>query len=121
MFPFLKKDEPVKIRFYFDREQKRFTWGDLNTIEMIREGEISARRMMALAARFMADDKNQYLPHEKAMKILEGLNEADIADVLKQFWDAISNQAVNPTNGNGSVSPSEVGQAVGTLPDGSTR
>ena len=106
------KDKPVKIRFYFDKEQKRMTWGDLNTIEMMQDGKVSSVRVMALAARFMADENNQYLQHEKAIKILEGLNEVDIAAVLKQFTDALQGAAVPNASGNPSTSPSAVGQVT---------
>lgn len=118
MFDFLSKDKPVKIRFYFDKTQKRMTWDDLNTLEMMREGDVSTRGLMALAARFMADANNKYLLHEKAMKILGGLNEDDIKAVLQQFTEAMQGAAVNPTNGNPSNLRSEAGQATG-FPAGS--
>ena len=109
MFDFLSKDKPVKVRFYFDRNQKRMTWDDLNTIEMMREGNVSTRGLMALAARFMADEHNNYLPHDKAMKVLGGLNEDDIKSVLAQFTEAMQGAAVPNTNGSDSNSTSKVG------------
>lgn len=121
MFDFLSKDKPVKIRFYFENQQqnrKRLTWDDLNTVEMMREGEVSARGLMALAARFMADEKNNYLPHEKAMKILGGLNNEDIQSVLKQFTEGMEQAAVPNMNGSASNLTPKAG-SEGTLPAGS--
>lgn len=120
MLPFLKKDKDVKIRFFFDREKsnKRMTWDDLETIEMLQEGNTSARRLKSLAARFMVDDKNNYLDQKKAEQTLGSLSSDEIADVLKQFTDALMGAAVNPQIGSGSNLPSGPGQA-GTLPAGS--
>jgi hypothetical protein len=118
MFPFLNKDKPVKITFYFDKSQKRMTWDDLNTVEMMQEGNVSATRLMSFAARFMANEKNQYLPYEKAVKILGSLNEADIADVIRQFTEALQGTAVPNASGKPSPSPSDPGPATAS-PDGS--
>lgn len=117
MFPFLKKDEPVKIRFMFG--SKRMTWDDLNTIEMLREGAASSLRLMNLAARFMVDEKNNYLSYDKAQKILGALNEDDIKDVIGKFVEALTNAAIPPTNAPASNSRSEAG-AESALPAGST-
>lgn len=105
MFPFLKKDENVKIRFMFGKN--RMTWDDLNTIELLREGAASSLRLMQLAARFMVDEKNQYLSHDKAQKVLGGLNENDIKDVIAKFVEALNDTAVPPTNAPTSKQPSE--------------
>lgn len=116
MFPFLKKDEPVKIRFMFGKN--RMTWDDLNTIELLREGAASSLRLMQLAARFMVDEKNNYLPHDKAQKVLGALNEDDIRDVIAKFTEALNNAALPPTNAPASNSHSEAG-ADSALPAGS--
>jgi len=109
---FFNKDKPVKIYFYFDKTQKRMTWDDLNTVEMMQEGNVSTRRLMAFAARYMADVNNNYLPHEKALRILGSLNETDIADVLKQFTEAMQGAAVPNASGNPSSLQSEAGPAA---------
>lgn len=106
------KDKPVKIYFYFDKTQKRMTWDDINTIALMQEGDVNPHRLMAFAARYMADLNNNYLPHEKALRILGSLNEADIADVLKQFIEALQGAAVPNVSGNPSNSPSEAGLAA---------
>ena len=119
MFSLWNKDKPVKIRFYFDAEtrRKRLTWDDLETVELMQEGRVSIGRLKELAARFMVDEKNEYLPHEKAVKVLGSLVEADIQDVLTQFVAALNEAAVPKASGNGSNSPSEAGQAT-PFPDG---
>lgn len=121
MFPFLAKEKTVKIRFFFDiqaENRKRLTWDDLETIEGMQNGETSIKGLKQLAARFMADEKNIYLPHEQALKVLGKLGADEISDVLRKFTEALQSAAVNPQNGNGSRSPSEAGQAAGTLPAG---
>lgn len=110
---FFNKDKTVKIKFVFnsiEENRKRVTWDDLNTLESISSGGASSRDIMLFAARFMADEKGQYLPHEKGVKILGGLNGDDIADVLKQFTEALSESTVPKVNGGVSNSPSAVGQ-----------
>lgn len=112
MLNFLNRDKPVKVRFYFDKQNKRMTWDDLNTLEAMRDGDVSARGLMSMAARFMADDNNNYLDHAKAMKVLGGLNEDDIKSVLEQFTQAIQGAAIPNTSGNPLNSPSVVGAAT---------
>lgn len=119
MFPF-QKDKKVVIRFHFDNEQrrKRLTWDDMETIELMQEGQTSARRLKALAARFMVDEQGQFLPNDKALKILGSLTEEEVGDVLTQFVEALNGAAIPKSNGSGSSLPSEAGPAE-TLPDGS--
>ena len=118
MFPFLK-EKNVKIRFLFGNQtenRKRMSWGDLNTIEMIQDGQVSSVRLTALAARFMVDEKGAYIPHDRAIRTLENLNQDDIESVLKQFTEAMQAAAVPPTSGNPSPLPSEVGQVKDSQP-----
>lgn len=121
MFPSLfNKNQTPKIRFLFNNQaenRKRLTWDDLETIEKLFSGEASTAGLKSLAARFMADDKDQYLPHEQAVKALGKLAADDIQDVLKRFVEAINGAAVNPQSGNGSNLPFVAGQAE-TLPHG---
>src|SRR5215216_1614869 len=118
MFP-LFKDKTVKIRFLIDRStlNKRMSWDDLETIEMMREGESSPRRLKTLAAHFMADDAGNYLPEDKALKILGSLTGDEISDTLKKFTDALQESAVSPQSGSASNSLLRVG-SEGALPDG---
>jgi hypothetical protein len=119
MFPFLKKDkdEPVKIRFMFEGE--RLTWKYLKIWRRLTNGEsrVPEEEMQALAAHFMVDKDNKYLPEAKAIEILDDLSPADMRDVLQKFAQAISESAVPPTSGSASTSPSDLGQAA-TLPAG---
>jgi hypothetical protein len=117
---FLQKDKKVVIRFHFDNEQrkKRLTWDDLETIELMQEGETSPRRLKALAAKFMVDEKGEFLSDDKAIKILGALKEEEIVEVMSQFAEALNGAAIKKENGSGSSSPSAAGP-VETLPDGS--
>ena len=123
MFQLFGKDKDVKIRFYFSEEtnKQRFTVYDSITIERLQNGERSSERMYILMSHFMVDDNNQPLGESKGMKKLEQLSLAEFEDVAKQFMEAFQNTGVNPPNGNGSTSPSALGQVTETLPAGSVR
>jgi hypothetical protein len=120
MFPFLNKDKTIRFRFDAEERKKRLSWDDLDTMEMIQEGEASSRRIKALAARFMTDDKGQYLPYDKALKTLGALMEEEIADVLVKFSEAIQEAALPKANASGSSSHSVAPSQTPTpSPDGS--
>lgn len=106
MFPFLNKDKTIRFRFDAEERKKRLTWDDLDTMEMMQEGEVSSRRIKALAARFMTDDKGQYLPYDKALKVLGSLMEEEIADVLTKFGAAIQEAALPKDSASASNSHS---------------
>lgn len=112
MFPFSKKDTVIRFRFDAEERRKRLTWDDLDTIEMMQEGEVSPRRIKTLAARFMVDDKGQYIPHEKALKVLGSLMEEEIADVLAKFSEAIQGAALPKANASESRSRSEASSPI---------
>ena len=117
MFDFLKKDEPVKIRFLFKdpkETRKRLTWDDLETMENLQSGKAGIGALKSLAARFMANEKDEYLPAEQAEKILGKLSADDIQDVLRQFTEALTGAAIPPQSARGLNSPSVVGQAEAT-------
>lgn len=119
MLNFLKKDEPVKIRFYMSNEtnKKQYTVFDQITMDRLRHGDRSDERLYIMMSHFMVDKNNQFIGEEKAMKILERLSSEDAETVIKQFLEAFQNTAVNPTNGNGSTLTPVPG-SVETLPDG---
>lgn len=120
MLNFLKKEEPVKIRFYMSNEtnKKQYTVFDQITMDRLRHGDRSDERLYIMMSHFMVDKNNQFIGEEKAMKILERLSSEDAETVIKQFLEAFQNTAVNPTNGNGSTPTPEAG-LVETLPAGS--
>lgn len=120
MFPFQKKDVVIRFRFDPEERKKRLTWDDLETIEMLQEGELSPRRVKALAARFMVDDKGQYIPYDKALKTLGSLMEEEITDVLARFIEAIQEAALPKVSASGSSSHSVAPSPTPTpSPDGS--
>ena len=109
----------MEINFYFSEQaRKRLTWDDLDTIEMMQEGEVSTRRLRSLCARYMVDGNNVYLPHAKAMKLLGVLTEEEIQQTIKAFVEAMGQAALPKANGNSSGQPSEVAQ-VSEFPTGS--
>jgi hypothetical protein len=120
MFPFLNKDKTIRFRFDAEERKKRLTWDDLETIEMLQEDGLSLRRVKALAARFMTDDKGQYLPYDKALKTLGSLMEEEIADVLAKFIAAIQEAALPKASASVSSSHSAAPSPTSTpSPDGS--
>lgn len=119
MFPFLKKDEPVKINFLIDsaKARSRMTWDDLEAIESIRDQTITHKQLKHLAARFMANDKGEYLETDKALRVLGALNGEDIQDVLGKFFNAMQEALVPKARASDLRSLSEVTQEK-TPPDG---
>lgn len=94
----------MEINFHFDNKETkdRLTWEDLETIEMMQEGEVSARRLRPFMARFMVDANKKYLPHKQAMMTLGKLTQGQIEGVIRIFTDAIAGTAI--PNGNGRLS-----------------
>lgn len=121
MLNFLKKDEPVKIRFFMSAEtnKKQYSVFDQITMDRLRHGDRSDERLYILMSHFMVDKNNQFIGEEKAMKVLEKLSTEDAEQVVKQFLEAFQNTAVNPQNGNGSSPTPEAGPMMETLPAGS--
>lgn len=68
------------------------TWEELEALE---QGKISqARKVMA---RFLVDEDDQPVEIEQAMFALGKLKMSEIKQAVKQFADAMSTEAVNPT------------------------
>jgi hypothetical protein len=106
----------MEINFYFSTEvKKNLTWEDRDTIEAWGEGEITSRGLRSLAARFMVNEKNEYLPHRQAMKELGKLTDDEITPVLERFATALQEASVPKANGTPSPSPSSVSSAAESL------
>ena len=120
MFNFLNKTKPVKIIFLIDmvNRRERMTWKYIKIIDKISARTISQTELQLLAAHFMVDENDVYLPEEKAVAILDDLPQDEVLDVLNQFTASIANSAVNPPNGSGSRLPLELGQTTDALPRG---
>jgi hypothetical protein len=116
MFPF-QKEKKIVIRFHFDGNQA--SWKDIKTIEKLTNGvTVSQEDLQLLAAHFMVDEKGAYLPEDKAVRVLDGLKQAEIVETLKQFTDAIQEALIPKANGSGLSLPSEAGP-VEASPNGS--
>ena len=115
----MKKPEN-KIDFLVDmrNRRERMTWKYLKIVERMQKGTASSEDIQILAAHFMVDKRDEYLPEEKAIKILDDLPQDEIIDAIGKFTDAISNSAVPKANGSNLRSPSEVGQVAEKLPNG---
>ena len=110
----------TKIIFLFDEEKrkKRLRWKDLKIVEKLSKGGASLTDIQSLAARFMANEKREYLPTDKAIEILDELTQDEIEGVLKQFTDAITEAAVPNQIGRQSPSPSQANLPPSVSPDG---
>lgn len=120
MFNLFRDNKPVKINFLIDmvNRRERMTWKYLKIIDKINLKTITQEELQALAAHFMVDERDEYLPHEKAVAILDDLPQDEVIDTLNQFTQAISGSAVNPPSGSGSRLPQELGQTMDALPHG---
>jgi hypothetical protein len=109
MFPF-QKEKKIVIRFHFDGNQA--SWKDIKIIEKLTNGTpVSQEDLQLLAAHFMVDEKGAYLPEDKAVRILDGLKQAEIMETMTQFTDAIQEALIPKASGNVSSLPSNPGQA----------
>lgn len=119
MFPFLKKDEPDKIYFLLDetKMRDRWDWGDDISFERLVARTITNEQLRDFAARFVTDEKGNFLPEEKAKKLLDRIKKAEQPQVLTQFAEAIREALVPNLKGSGLHSPSEATPDK-TLPHG---
>lgn len=109
MFPFLKKDEPVKIHFIFDPERAAMkyikAWRRLNAGTSI-EPEAD---LVMFVARFLVDKNNEYLPEAKAIAILDELSPSDFKEATTKFMEAVNERVVPKVTESDSTLPREVG------------
>jgi hypothetical protein len=117
MFPFLK-EKKVVIRFRFDGD--RVTWKDLKIFDKISDKTVKHEELQLVAAHFMVDENDKYLPTPKAIDVLDNLNRKEIEGVLGQFVESLNEAAIPKANGNGSNLLSEAGPAE-TFPAGQER
>ena len=64
----------MEIKFVFDANAPQTQWKDINTIAYMKRGEtdkIDPIRIQDLLSKFLVDEEGQYVPPEKAQKILD--------------------------------------------------
>lgn len=126
MMNFLKKDEPVKIRFCFTKEhrEQNMTWDDEIVMYQLAktEGEdakdIDPLAIKIMAAHLMVDEKQNPIPEEKALKVLGKLNTPDRNAAFAKLKEAVQESIIPKEIGSDSTLPTQAGQATGTLPNG---
>lgn len=116
---FLKKDEPVKIKFLFDQERAAMKyikiWRRLYAGTSI-EPEADSIQFMA---HFMVDKNDQYLPEDKAIALMDELSPSQFAEESKKFMDGVSEHIVKKASGSNSSSSQPEAGLTGTLPNSS--
>ena len=131
MFNLFTKEKTTKIRFHFDQNdgKKRMTWKYLKMWRRLRQGTDSKAYekdyvyeddLQLFTARFMVDENNQYFDTQKAIRILDELDQDEIMDAFNRFSLAMQEALLPNPNGSGSSLLSEAGQ-VETLPIGLQR
>jgi hypothetical protein len=109
----------MEINFYFSAAAKKsLTWDDRDTLEALNEGEVTSRGLHNLAARFMVDKDNNYLPHAQAKRILGKLTDDEIQVVLGKFAEAIKESAVPNASGRPSPLPTTPASPASVSPIG---
>lgn len=118
MLPFLKKeDKPTVINFLFDGEQ--VSYEDIKILHKLQNGNTDPELLQILMAHFMVDEKGNYLPEEKAIRIIDKLKGKEIADLQAKFLAAFQEASIPKANGRPSNSPSTAGTPASPYPDGS--
>lgn len=106
----------MQIVFDFAHRKKKLK--DLNTVQMMKNGNTDTLRITEMMARYLVNEAGEYLPFDKSMQILEDLEEDQIKEVIERFALAVQETAVPKANGNLSNSPSEVTSEVSESPAG---
>ena len=124
--------EDVHIKFLFDvgTVGKRLKWKDIKKVQKFRRLKAQGNdiddefleQIQVLSCRFMADENNQYLPHEQAYAVFDELSRDEALDAINKFTEVLNESTV--PNASGEPSPSTL-QASSptptTSPDGSTQ
>lgn len=91
----------MNINFHITAERvKELTWDDLETIELMEQGEFPVRGTRTLLMRFMADEQNNYLPETEAARILKSLKYDDIVNTVQAFGTAFRDYTLPKAKGN---------------------
>jgi len=72
---------------------------DQIALEEWSDDSASTRQRRDLVARFVVDDKKDYLPEARARKLIGRLTTDEFAVVIREFMQKFSDMAVNPTKG----------------------
>lgn len=87
------------------------TWEEFETFEMAQEGKMRFYKVRPILARFLIDDNNQFIPHDKALEMLGKVPVGKIKETIGLFIDTLKGSAVPKASGSPSQSPLEVPQA----------
>lgn len=103
----------MNIHFHMDENKiNDLAWEEYEAIEMAQEGRVKMHKLRPLMARFMVDDDNQPLDHEKAMGVLGKLPIGQLPELMKAFVDGMKVSMVPKENGNSSEQHSEASEEV---------
>lgn len=109
----------MEIQFLINEQSvNSMTWEEYETFERAQEGDVKLYRLRPILANFMLNGDNNFMEHEKAMKILAKIPVGKIKDTIEQFMNALKGSVVPKANGTPSGLPSEVPMVESVSPAG---
>lgn len=99
----------MEIKFLINEKSvNEMTWEEYETFERAQEGDVKLYRLRPILARFMLNGNNDFMEHEKAMKVLSKVPVGKIKETIEMFMNALKGSVVPKVNGTPSNLPSEV-------------
>lgn len=98
----------MEINFLINEKSvNNMTWEEYEVFELAQEGDVKLNRLRPILARFMLNGNNDFMEHDKAMKVLAKLPIGKIKETIEQFMNALKGSVVPKANGTPSPLPSE--------------
>ena len=99
----------MQIEFLINEKSvNEMTWEEYETFERAQEGDLKLYRLRPILARFMLNGNNDFMEHDKAMKILADIPVAKIKETIELFMNSLKGSVVPKASGTPSNSPLEV-------------
>lgn len=109
----------MDIQFLINEKSvNEMTWEEYETFERAQEGDVKLYRLRPILARFMLNGNNDFMEHDKAMKILSKIPVGKIKDTIEMFMNSLKGSVVPKANGTPSGLPSEVPTVESKSPAG---
>lgn len=98
----------MEIKFLINEQSiNNMTWEEFETFERAQEGDMKLYRLRPVLARFMQNGNNDFMEHNKAMKVLAELPISKIKETINLFMSTLKDGAIPNANGSESKSPLE--------------
>lgn len=99
--------------YYFDITEEKvnsMTVEHYEALERMRDGEGKLYLLRPVLCHFMTDESGKPIPEQTALAITKKFNMKEMAEFVKQFYQAFEFKAVPKASGSPSPSPTEVKQ-----------